>query len=144
MMISRAFCCREFDRLCHSWKCQEESRSVETAELRDQIGPIGREWSQRWIGGELNFFSVCSVHREIQENLKTAQTERPRRMSKIVEGVFVPRLLVSLCGSRLVAGAILNDVGTAKKQLTHAYVVPLMCHGMLRRDVKVAHTTLQW
>ena len=44
----------------------------------------------------------------------------------------------------LVAGAILNDVGTAKKQLTHAYVVPLMCHGMLRRDVKVAHTTLQW
>jgi hypothetical protein len=53
-------------------------------------------------------------------------------------------LLVSLCGSRLVAGAILNDVGTAKKQLTHAYVVPLMCHDMLRRDVKVAHTTLQW
>jgi hypothetical protein len=50
----------------------------------------------------------------------------------------------SLCGSRLVAGAILNDVGTAKKQLTHAYVVPLMCHGMLRRDVKVAHATLQW
>src|SRR5260370_14399301 len=30
-------------------------------------------------------------------------------------------LLVSLCGSRLVAGAILNDVGTAKKQLTHAF-----------------------
>ncbi len=55
-----------------------------------------------------------------------------------------PQLLVSLCGSRLVAGAILNDVGTAKKQLTHAYVVPLMCHGMLGRDVEVAHTTLQW
>jgi hypothetical protein len=65
-------------------------------------------------------------------------------MSKIVEGVFVPRLLVSLCASRLVAGAILNDVGASKKQLTQAYVVPLMCHGMLRRDVKVAHTTLQW
>ena len=56
----------------------------------------------------------------------------------------LPLLLVSLCGNRLVAGAILNDVGAAKKQLTHAYVVPLMCHGMLRRDVKVAHTTLQW
>jgi hypothetical protein len=27
-----------------------------------------------------------------QPNLKTAQSERPRRMSKIVEGVFVPRL----------------------------------------------------
>lgn len=28
-----------------------------------------------------------------QPNLKTAQSERPRRMSKIVEGVFVPRLI---------------------------------------------------
>ena len=38
---------------------------------------------------------------------------------------------------QLVADAILNDVGTAKKKLTHAYVVPSMCHGMLRCDVEV-------
>jgi hypothetical protein len=44
---------------------------------------------------------------------------------------------------RPVVGAILSDVGTAQKQLTHADVVPLMRHGMLRRDVKVAHAALQ-
>jgi hypothetical protein len=75
---------------------------------------------------------VCSLRASIDE---------PTRLDLLSA---TPRLLVSLCGSRLVAGAILNDVGTGKKQLTHAYVVPLMCHGMLRRDVKVAHTTLQW
>ena len=70
-----------------------------------------------------------------------ASVDEPTRLDLLSA---TPLLLVSLCVSRSVAGAILNDVGTAKKQLTHAYVVPLMCHGMLRRDVEVAHTTLQW
>jgi hypothetical protein len=34
MMFSRAFCCREFGQQCRSWKRQEESRSVNSAELR--------------------------------------------------------------------------------------------------------------
>src|SRR6266702_4600301 len=34
----------------------------------------------------------CVQHREIQENLTIAQTERPCCRSRIVEGVFVPRL----------------------------------------------------
>ena len=64
---------------------------------------------------------------------------------EVAEAMFAATPVAGLpLRNRLVAGAILNDVGAAKKQLTHAYVVPLMCHGMLRRDVKVAHTTLQW
>src|SRR6266851_2533105 len=49
--------------------------------------------------------STCarSVHREIQENLKTAQTERPRCISKIVEGVFVPKLCREISGHRMTA-----------------------------------------
>jgi len=49
--------------------------------------------------------STCarSVHREIQENLKTAQTERPRCISKIVEGVFVPKLCREISGHGMTA-----------------------------------------
>jgi NADP-dependent 3-hydroxy acid dehydrogenase YdfG len=63
---------------------REDSRSVNSASSArcgDQIGSMGREWSQ-WI--------VCTERskRESQD----AQTERPRCMSKVVKGTFVPRL----------------------------------------------------
>lgn len=48
-----------------------------------------------------------------------------------------------VCGSRLVTAAILTNLGTAKKQLTDAYVVQLLCHGMLRRERRAHQAAAQ-